>query len=467
MTKKKSGSDRSGEKEDRIVIPQGAVYPGVALMVMGFIAFYLSGRANPGMFTWQSYVSLAILIIGGLLWLTSGMDKPHLIEWGRSALLALSLALVIRWAIAEPYRIPSGSMEPTLHGDPGFGKGDRVFVNKFVYGLRYPFMNKRIWSGQDPQRWDVVVFKTVEEDALHKTLVKRIVGMPGEHIQIRDGKIFANGRPLTLPPEMPQDLYYTSPLNAPYGVQDPEAFSQIPPGHYLVLGDNSAHSRDGRYFGWLPNEHIVGRVACIWWPPLRWCDFTGFSQTGWWRVLMAILLVCCILRLTAVRLCSVQVSDTPPAADHLLVSFLHYGPHIPFMKSTPLLWRKPRRGDLVLYSVADKEKKATSLLVGRIAALAGEQVAFANGVLLVNESPAPLPKPAPEQYPAAAHDAPYGRNKTKEYSLVPPGHCFILSDSAGKDETPSDSRSLGWIPENNLLGRALFCWWPLKRAGRR
>ncbi len=402
MANKQSGSNKSESKEEKIVIPPGAAYPGVALMVIGFIAFYLSGRANPGVFTWHSYVSIGVLVLGGLLWFTSGMDKPHLIEWVRSALIALSLALVIRWALVEPYRIPSGSMEPTLHGDPGFGRGDRVFVNKFVYGLRYPFMNKRIWKGQDPQRWDLVVFKTVEEDAIHKTLVKRIVGMPGEHFQIRGGRIYVNNEPLVLPPDMPQDLFYTSPLNAPYGVQEPAAFSQIPEGHYLVLGDNSAHSRDGRYFGWLPNAHIVGRVSCIWWPPPRWRDFTGFTQTNWWRVLLVVLLVCCLLRIVAVRFCSVQTADSPPAADHLIVSFLSYGPHLPFMKSALYHWRKPARGDLVLYSAVDRNKKATHLLVGRIAALPGEQVTLINGALTINNIPASLPAPAPSSYPTVS-----------------------------------------------------------------
>lgn len=467
MTKTKSNHKETDEKEDNPVIPQAAAYPGAVLMVIGFIMFYLNGRANPGIFTWQSYVALGILIIGGLLWFTSGMDKAHLIEWMRSALVALSLALLIRWAIAEPYRIPSGSMETTLHGDPGFGRGDRVFVNKFVYGLRYPFMNKRIWKGHNPERWDLVVFKTVEENAIHKTLVKRIVGMPGEHLQIRDGKIYADGHPLTLPPDMPQDIYYTSPLNAPYGVQEPEAFSQIPDGHYLVLGDNSAHSRDGRYFGWLPNEHIVGRVACIWWPPFRWRDFTGFTRTTWWHVLLVCLIIMCILRLTTGRLCSVPISDTPFKVDHLIVSFLQYGVHLPFAKSTPILWHRPDRGDLVLYSATDKTKKTKSLLVGRVAALPGEQVSVADGSLTVNDTVVSLPEPAPKRYPALSQEAPYGRSKSKEYSLVPPGHFFILSDGVYENDQPYDSRVLGWIPENNLIGRALFCWWPLRRAGRR
>ena len=463
MAKKKTTSPKSEQKEDAVLIPQGAVYPGMVLMLIGFVAFYMSGRANPGMFTWQSYISLGILAVGALLWFTSGMDKPQLIEWFRSAFIALILALTIRWAIAEPYRIPSGSMEPTLHGDPAFGKGDRVFVNKYVYGIRYPFMNKRIWYGHDPQRWDLVVFKTVEDDAIHKTLVKRIVGMPGEQLKIRNGSLYANGELLALPKDMPQDLYYTSPPHAPYGITE----IQIPEGHYLVLGDNSAHSRDGRYFGWLPNEHIVGRVACIWWPPPRWRDFTGFSDTLWWRICVAILLVCLILRLFVGRLCPVQLSGNPPRQDHLIVSFFHYGFHIPFTKTKLVSWKQPERGDVVLFSAKEKDHKELHLLVGRIAALPGEQVALVDGDLVINDIPTKLPVPAPNQYVSTHRDALYGRGKGREYSHVPEKHYFILGDGEYGDEVPYDSRSLGWIPESQVLGRAVVCWWPLARMGRR
>src|SRR5262249_43818122 len=131
-----------------------------------------------------------------------------------------------------------------------------------------------------------------EPDAIHPTLVKRIVGMPGETISIHDGKVFADGKELTPPPGMPENQYYTSGESRSgmkYGVRPEPEFSQVPEGHYLVLGDNSGNSRDGRYFGWLPEENIVGRVACIWWPPQRGRDFTGFTKTLWWHTLMVLL----------------------------------------------------------------------------------------------------------------------------------------------------------------------------------
>lgn len=467
MVKKTSSTSKPVLTEEQPVIPPGAAYVGGVLFVVGFAAFYMSGRTHPGVFTWHSYLSIGILVVGGLLWFTSGMDKVHLVEWVRSALIALFLALTIRWCLVEPYRIPSGSMEPTLHGDPGFGKGDRVFVNKWVYGLRYPFMNKRIWQGNAPQRWDVVVFKTVEKDAVHNTLVKRIVGMPGEHILIRDGGVYANGELLELPPDLPRDQYYTSPLGAPYGVQDVDAFCNVPEDHYLVLGDNSAHSRDGRYFGWLPNENIVGRVSCIWWPPQRWRDFTGFSKTTWWRIIVGITLLLLLLRLFAGRLCSVQTGADSRQADHLLVSFLRYGLHVPFLKQSLLCWAKPRRGELVLYSAICKETQASVLLVGRVAGLPGEQVALGNGVLHIDGNAIQLPLPAPAVYGSVSPEACYGRGKGKEYSLVPENQYFILSDVAEGGEAASDSRLYGWIARNQVLGRAFFCWWPWKSMGRR
>ena len=467
MAKKTPSSSKPVLVEEKPVIPPGGAYVGGILFVVGFLAFYMSGRAHPGIFTWHSYVSIGVLIVGGLLWFTSGMDKVHLVEWIRSALIALFLALAIRWCLVEPYRIPSGSMEPTLHGDPGFGRGDRVFVNKWVYGLRYPFMNKRIWQGSAPQRWDVVVFKTVEEDAVHKTLVKRIVGMPGEHILIRDGGIYADGMLLELPGDMPRDQYYTSPLGAPYGVQDVDAFCRIPVGHYLVLGDNSAHSRDGRYFGWLPNENIVGRVSCIWWPPQRWRDFTGFTETSWWKAVVGCAVLLLLLRFFAGRLCSVQTGADSRQIDHLLISFLRYGLHLPFAKRSMVCWATPRRGDLVLYSTTNRDTQGSILLIGRVAGLPGEQVSIINGALHIDGNPLQLPGPAPTVYGGASPDACYARGKSKEYCLVPEGHYFILSDVTEESEAALDSRSCGWIPEKRVLGRAFFCWWPLARLGRR
>ena len=157
-----------------------------------------------------TYAGMGLIIAGMASSYLSGLPRDKAIEWVKSAVFALMLALTIRWAVAEPYRIPSGSMEPTLHGDESPLKGDRVFVNKWVYGLRWPFLNSRIFEGWAPQRWDIVVFKTVEPDAIHPTLVKRIVGLPGEHINIHDGKVFVNGEALEIPDFMPDNMYYTS-----------------------------------------------------------------------------------------------------------------------------------------------------------------------------------------------------------------------------------------------------------------
>ena len=178
MAKKRNDQQDRNQEQSVSALPRTAVYPGGFLFLIGLAAFYMSGKANPGMFTWHSYVSIILMILGAILWFTAGMTRRQIFEWLRSAAIALFVALAIRWALVEPYRIPSGSMETTLHGDPGFGKGDRVFVNKWFYGIRFPFMNKRMWTGSPPERWDLVVFMSVEEDAFHKTLVKRIVGMP-------------------------------------------------------------------------------------------------------------------------------------------------------------------------------------------------------------------------------------------------------------------------------------------------
>ncbi len=282
MTQKKNIS-RDNVPAPRPFIPPFMGWVGPAMLVAGLALMQRANVALTGALDGMWYAGLGLCVAGVFFWLTAGMTGRQVVEWVKGAGLALACALVIRWAIAEPYRIPSSSMETTLHGDPRFGRGDRVFVNKWIYGIRVPFMNRRLFYGKAPERWDIVVFKSVEPDAIHKTLVKRIVGMPGERVLIRQGKIYVNGSPLPLPDSLPPDTYYTSPPDARYGVLEDDQYSLIPPGHYLVLGDNSAHSRDGRYFGWLPNEHIVGRVACIWWPPTRWRDFTGFSRSWWWR----------------------------------------------------------------------------------------------------------------------------------------------------------------------------------------
>lgn len=224
------------------------------------------------------------------------------------------LILVIRWAWFEPYKIPSGSMEPTLVGDPRVGRGDRVFINKFHYGLRVPFMDYRPILWNEPERWDIVVYHAAHENAAHRTLIKRIVGLPGERVEIRDGGIYINGERAEMPPAMEgieyfRELRITEPalvdilMRLPpferearlrrlqeehpmrFGILPDDEYSLVPEGHYFLLGDNSGNSIDGRITGWVPQHNLVGRAFCIWWPIGRWTDFTGWSST-WWGMLM-------------------------------------------------------------------------------------------------------------------------------------------------------------------------------------
>ena len=441
-------------------------YLGIAVAIGGI---YLIRRANEdlqGLSDWLWYTGAVVAAAGAMMWFLDGMNREEMLSWFRSGAVAIGIALAVRWSFAEPYRIPSGSMEPTLHGDPGFGKGDRVFVNKWIFGVRVPFMNKRLWHGQEPKRWDIVVFKAVEENARLGTLVKRVVGLPGEHIQIHDGKVFVNDKALEIPDFLPKNQFYTDPPNAPYGVRPEPEYSVVPEGHYLVMGDNSGNSRDGRYFGWLPNENIVGRVACIWWWPQRWRDFTGFSGTLWWRALVAALATLSVLRILAGRS---WIAPNPQGlgTDHYLVSFLSYGLPLPFTRYWLYRWHKPSRGDLVLYQPGDPSIPRDTFLVGRIAALPGERVTVNSAQWYVDDTPlASLEGWAGLEYPNAV-PAEYGGNKNKARNEVPSGHYFVLALAPG-DEDPAldwDSRTLGWIPEQLVAGKAFLRWWPIHRFG--
>ena len=396
-------------------------------------------------------------------------------EWIWSIGVALVLALLIRWPLVEPFKIPSGSMEPT------FLAGDRIFVNKFGYGVRWPlngirfpgaknamwYAESRIWNGAEPQRWDVIVFKAVAPDALHNTLVKRIVGLPGEHIQIRDGRVYVNWEPVEFPESMPQ-LFYTSPRNSfsqmKYGVLPDEEFSVVPQGHYLVLGDNSGNSQDGRYFGWLPNHHILGRVTSIWWPLDRTRDLTGFTSTMAWQVSMGLLAVAVLLRLFVYRFWRVEFGGLGEAlapGDHLLINRIGLGLPIPFTNRRFFNRGQPQRGEVVLYRTARDSEGAGNWLVGRIAGLPGEQVFLDEGRLRINGKALQTPDPLSEtHFTSDGSSGLYARSKGRDYSHVPESHFFVLVDD---DSEMPDSRTLGWIPRERLVGTLYSRWWPLSR----
>lgn len=166
-------------------------------------------------------------------------------NWGEPLLIAAILAIFIRTFIFGPYKIPTGSMKPT------FMEEDKIFVDKLSYRFR------------SPERGDIIVFKYPLDRK--KDFVKRLVGLPGETVEIRKGELFVNGRPLTESP-FSQNTYYNV-EDWQYGKSGQEIL--VPDSHYFALGDNSAHSADSRQWGFVPKKDLVGKAFMIWWPPKR------------------------------------------------------------------------------------------------------------------------------------------------------------------------------------------------------
>jgi signal peptidase I len=196
---------------------------------------------------------------------------------------ALLLALVIRTLFFQPFSIPSGSMRPTLL------EGDYLFVTKWAYGYsRYslpfgpPIFSGRIW-GSDPQRGDVVVFKFPPNPEID--YIKRVVGLPGDHIQVKGGQLFINGegvkrekvgevnnpditevdRPVEVWREtMPNGVSYDTLDLTHNGIGDDTREFVVPEGHYFMMGDNRDNSSDSRFsVGFVPAENLVGRANVI------------------------------------------------------------------------------------------------------------------------------------------------------------------------------------------------------------
>ena len=165
-------------------------------------------------------------------------------EYGESLLIAAIVALVVRTFVVTPFKIPTGSMEPTLQ------PGDKIFVNRFIYRFRAP------------QRGDVIVFRYPENP--RRDFIKRLVALEGETLEIEDGKFKINGKVVDTP-EIFQKIEYRN--RGDFGAEGRE--TTVPAGHYFVLGDNSDSSRDSRYWGFVPHKFVLGKAFIIWWPPKR------------------------------------------------------------------------------------------------------------------------------------------------------------------------------------------------------
>jgi len=187
----------------------------------------------------------------------------------RDFFIVAVLVCAVRWAVAEPFLVPSGSMIPTLLIK------DYIFVTKYSYGLRLPFTKKWIIGPFTPKRGEVVVFRSVDNN--YYFLVKRVVGLPGDKIVVGQGepRLTVNGKPVELEDLQTTDdgfhVYDENLLGREHMVQysTTEGFSTtgeyiVPPGHIFMMGDNRDRSSDSRMFGMLPIENVLGKAQFIW-----------------------------------------------------------------------------------------------------------------------------------------------------------------------------------------------------------
>jgi signal peptidase I len=239
---------------------------------------------------------LLVLLTGlsGLIWLVDSlffrrrrMDRavqkevqiardPIVIEYARSLFPILLIVLLFRSFLFEPFKIPSGSMIPTLL------IGDFIVVNKFAYGLRLPVTNTKFLSLGEPGRGDVVVFRYPVDPKVN--FIKRMVGLPGDTITYRDKRLFINGEAVPLAPQgrySGSDVKCDSPR--PDAMRLEETLGEVthdilihensgsrdqqwvvPEGYYFVMGDNRDRSNDSREWGFVPEDHLMGRAVGIW-----------------------------------------------------------------------------------------------------------------------------------------------------------------------------------------------------------
>lgn len=216
--------------------------------------------------------------------------EPFLVEYARSFFPVVLIVLLLRSFLVEPFRIPSGSMMPTLL------IGDFILVNKFIYGIRLPVVNSKILKWDKPKRGDIVVFRYPKNPEVD--YIKRIIGLPGDKIAYSNKKIFVNDKLMSQislgsyqglgqGKNMTGAIHLTEHLAAvEHSIlirkKQPtiESIYIVPNGHYFVMGDNRDNSNDSRYWGTVPEANLVGKAFFIW---MNWdLNYKGinFSRIG-------------------------------------------------------------------------------------------------------------------------------------------------------------------------------------------
>ncbi|MEM1392040.1 MAG: signal peptidase I [Cyanobacteria bacterium P01_D01_bin.116] len=185
-------------------------------------------------------------------------DNSWFFELGKTIGLSIVLALSIRTFVAEARWIPSGSMEPTLHGTPNQWEADKIIVDKLSYRFSIP------------QRGDVVVFsptKKLQQEKFEDAFIKRIIGLPKDKVEIKGGKVYINDKPLQEEKYLGgEQITSTEVCNSAATEPFLSKAKTIKPGSYLVLGDNRGSSYDSRCWGVVPRENIIGRAVLRFWP---------------------------------------------------------------------------------------------------------------------------------------------------------------------------------------------------------
>lgn len=219
--------------------------------------------------------------------------QPWWLDWTAGLFPVILAVFLLRSFLFEPFKIPSGSMIPTLL------VGDLILVNKYHYGIRLPVINKKIIANHDPQRGDVIVFRFPRDTSID--YIKRVVGLPGDEVSFRNQKLYINGQAVPLEALPPPGFYDESTLryspefkeklgevehrilvdpNAQrlFGADGAYAFPyrencrysaegvtcKVPEGHYFMMGDNRDNSEDSRFWGFVPDENIVGKAFFVW-----------------------------------------------------------------------------------------------------------------------------------------------------------------------------------------------------------
>jgi len=255
---------------------------------------------------------LLLLVTGGV-WLLDrfvlkarrgeGVAEPWWVEYAKSFFPVILIVFFIRSFLVEPFKIPSGSMIPTLQ------VGDFILVNKFTYGIRLPIVNKKLVQINDPQRGDVMVFHYPENPSLD--YIKRVIALPGDTVEYRNKRLWINDVEQTQRPDGDYN-YVEAGLNFVHTEKHIETLDgrqhtvlvnpevpalhlgsvaefrgrencrydnemvrcKVPDGHYFMLGDNRDNSRDSRYWGFVPDHQIVGKAFFI------WMNFSDLKRIG-------------------------------------------------------------------------------------------------------------------------------------------------------------------------------------------